>query len=109
MVERLFVYGSLRPQGQNAHILEGIRGDWERGWVWGRLSQGGWGSALGYPALTLDAHAEVVEGEVLTSSTLHEHWERLDEFEGSEYQRVRATVSVEDGSQVEAFVYVLRL
>jgi len=108
MEQRLFVYGSLRPGGRNQHALAGIEGSWQRGWVRGRLLEGGWGAAMGYPAIRLDDSAEAVPGDVLTSSRLDEHWDRLDEFEGDEYRRVLATVRLQDEATVQAFVYVLR-
>ncbi len=102
------MYGSLRPGKENAHVLEGLEGEWARGWVRGRLRQIGWGAALGYPALTLDETADPVEGDLLTSRLLPEHWDRIDRFEGRQYQRVMASVTLVDGSSQEAFVYVLR-
>jgi gamma-glutamylcyclotransferase (GGCT)/AIG2-like uncharacterized protein YtfP len=106
-VERLFVYGSLQPGRENAHLLEAIGGSWQAASVKGILRPAGWGAAIGYPALTLDANGSVVSGFVFTSETLPQHWARLDEFEGEEYERVVTMVRLEDMSTVEAHVYVL--
>ena len=106
--ERLFVYGSLQPGGPNAHVLAAVEGDWEPGSVRGRLVDEGWGSRLGFPALRLDPAGERVHGQVLTSRQLGDRWSELDAFEGEEYARAVASVTLERGGDVEAFVYVLR-
>lgn len=45
---------------------------------------------------------------VLSSPELGDHWARLDEFEGPEYERVTVQARLEDGSAVTAQVYALR-
>jgi gamma-glutamylcyclotransferase (GGCT)/AIG2-like uncharacterized protein YtfP len=108
MVERLFVYGTLAPGRPNAHVLEGVRGTWQPATVRGRLLQEGWGAEQGYPGIVLDESAGSVAGHVLTSDALDREWNRLDEFEGMQYQRVLAKVQLESGESVEAYVYQLR-
>jgi gamma-glutamylcyclotransferase (GGCT)/AIG2-like uncharacterized protein YtfP len=107
-IERLFVYGSLKPGQANAHVLEAIGGAWQAACVTGTLHAQGWGAALGYPALVLDDNGAQVHGLVFTSENLQQHWQSLDEFEGSEYERVLATTQVDDGSTIQAWVYVAR-
>ncbi len=107
-MEQLFVYGSLQPGGSNADQLADLEGEWRRGWVRGRLREAGWGAVLGYPALTLDPEGERVHGRVLASSGLASRWSDLDAFEGAEYERVTAEVTLDDGSRLRAWVYVLR-
>lgn len=108
MVERLFVYGTLRPGQSNAHLLSGIDGDWEAACVSGTLREG-WCEEKGYPGLDLDARGTDVAGLVLTSAELLQHWAALDAFEGDEYQRVITTATLGDGRTVDAYVYVLRV
>ena len=55
---RLFVYGTLAPGEENAHVLAHCRGDWMRGSVTGRLVDTGWGAAMGFPALQIDPTGE---------------------------------------------------
>ena len=55
-MERLFVYGTLRPGHENAYILENIGGDWLPGDVAGTFYESGWGAAEGFPGLILDDH-----------------------------------------------------
>ena len=105
-VEHLFVYGSLKPGHENAHLLEAIGGTWRAASVRGAMRPTGWGAGMGYPALTLDDDGSEVRGFVFSSERLAEHWARLDEFEGSDYRRVATLVILEDGSRIEAQVYV---
>lgn len=109
MMERLFVYGSLQPGGPNEDVLGAVDGDWESAKIRGRLVDSGWGARIGYPGLLLDENAGSVVGHVLTSPTLSEHWQSLDAFEGKEYRRVQAPVTLAaSGKEVRAYVYALR-
>lgn len=103
----LAVYGSLAPGKSNHHVVETLGGKWIRGQVYGRLLHEGWGDELGYPGLLLDEEQDAVTVELLISSVLPEHWERLDEFEGQGYQRSLTTVHCEDGQTRVANIYVL--
>ncbi|MEM9945552.1 MAG: gamma-glutamylcyclotransferase family protein [Cyanobacteria bacterium P01_D01_bin.36] len=107
-MERLFVYGTLRPGRPNEHVLAGIEGSWQQATVTGTLRHDGWGSAMGYPGIDLDENGEEVEGFLLTSKNLSEHWERLDKFEGDGYERVLVKVKVKDGSIADAYIYTLQ-
>ena len=107
MIQRLFVYGTLAPGRPNEHILARVPGKWEPATVTGRLVQEGWGAAEGYPAIVLDQRGGEVEGFVFSSDNLTEHWNRLDEFEGENYERVLTTAKLKDGSPVEAYIYKL--
>ena len=104
--QRLASYGTLAPGRPNHHHVRGIPGRWFTGTVHGRLIEEGWGATMGFPALVLDPTGPEVEVQVLESAELPEHWERLDEFEGSGYQRVTALVMTADGP-VHASIYVL--
>ncbi len=106
-VEHLFVYGSLAKGQKNAYILEKIGGKWRPASIIGRLVDRGWGADIGYPGLHLDENGQVIEGHLFSSSNLNDHWKRLDEFEGAEYERVLTEVNV-GKEPIEAFVYILR-
>jgi gamma-glutamylcyclotransferase (GGCT)/AIG2-like uncharacterized protein YtfP len=104
----LFVYGTLAPGMPNEHVLADVPGHWESAIATGTLLEHGWAASLGFPALRLDAGGTEVEGFLFTSGALDELWERLDEFEGEEYERVVTEVRLADGRTVPAFTYVHR-
>jgi gamma-glutamylcyclotransferase (GGCT)/AIG2-like uncharacterized protein YtfP len=52
-MERLFVYGTLRPGHSNAYILENIGGEWLPGYVTGTFYERGWGAAADFPGIVL--------------------------------------------------------
>ena len=106
--ERLFVYGSLQPGGSNAHVLADLVGEWQPAVIRGQLHESGWGADMGYPALVVDDGGEEVRGLVFTSPDLEESWASLDDFEGEDYERVLATVTLSGGERVRAHVYALR-
>lgn len=107
MIQHLFVYGTLAPNRPNHHIMTPIAGTWQPASVKGVLHAQGWGMTQGYPALIPDETGETVAGFVFSSHELHEHWDRLDEFEGDEYARTPVTATLDDGSMLTAFVYAL--
>lgn len=107
-VNSLFIYGTLAPGRPNDHVLKPLGGVWQRGSVRGRLRDQGWGAASGYPAIVLDAQAQPpVEGWLLRADALPDWWDRLDAFEGAEYQRVLTDVELDDGSHSQAWIYAL--
>jgi gamma-glutamylcyclotransferase (GGCT)/AIG2-like uncharacterized protein YtfP len=107
-VHRLATYGTLAPGRSNHHQLDGLHGRWLEGHVHGKLVHAGWGASFGYPALILDAHGARIDVSIFESVDLPAHWSRLDEFEGSGYQRVVTTVRTSAG-EVKASIYVLRM
>lgn len=108
-MERLFVYGTLQPGGPNAPVLTAMGGEWEPAVVKGNLVKAGWGSDMGYPGLVLDEHGDEVHGHIFASTNLKAKWAELDAFEGEEYQRVLASVTLlRSGVQVQVYIYVLR-
>jgi gamma-glutamylcyclotransferase (GGCT)/AIG2-like uncharacterized protein YtfP len=107
MTDRLFVYGTLAPGRPNEHVLAEVRGTWEPATVRGTLLQEGWGAAAGYPGIVLDDHADEVSGLIFASEELSAHWTRLDQFEGAGYERLLTSAKLQDGTLVEAHIYVL--
>ncbi|MEM6449547.1 MAG: gamma-glutamylcyclotransferase family protein [Cyanobacteria bacterium P01_D01_bin.105] len=108
-MERLFVYGTLQPGGPNEHVMSAIGGEWQPAVIKGTLHKEGWGAKMGYQGLVLDDNGSDVDGYVFTSAALSTHWDELDAFEGKEYSRVVAAVTLPTGEQVPACVYVLCL
>ncbi|MEP1093725.1 MAG: gamma-glutamylcyclotransferase family protein [Cyclobacteriaceae bacterium] len=104
----LFVYGSLAKGRKNAVRLEVIGGDWIPATVRGRLKNQGWGAKMGYPGLIIDDEGDPIEGFVFSSAYLKDYWKALDDFEGSEYGRVRVTAQLDSGQIIETFAYALK-
>ncbi len=107
MKDHLFVYGTLGPGRPNEHILNDIGGTWQIASVRGSLRQKGWGAAMGYPGIDLDKFGEEIQGYLFTSENISNHWQMLDKFEGESYQRVTTTVSLQDRSRLNAYIYTL--
>ena len=108
MIENLFIYGTLGPNRPNEHIMKEIGGSWKNATVRGILKQEGWGAQMGYPAIILDKNANEVEGFIFISKNLSNNWKMLDEFEGSEYERIITQVKLEDNSIVDSYIYALK-
>lgn len=108
MTYQLFVYGTLAPGRPNEHVLADVPGKWKPATVTGTLLQEGWGATDGYPGIILEKQGTEVEGFLFSSKYLIEHWTRLDEFEGKDYERVITTAKLKDGTTVDAYIYQLR-
>ncbi len=101
---RLAVYGTLAPGKSNHHQLAPLKGTWRAGIVVGRLLKKGWAVDQGYPALVLEGTGSPIAVQIFESVDLPEHWTRLDEFEGPQYQRVMTDVQTDDGP-ISAWIY----
>ena len=108
-MNQLFVYGTLRPNHENAHLLERIGGTWQKAYVNGVVHILDWGPDKGLFAIVLDQHAPKVEGYLFISDKLTDHWDALDEFEGMQYERVCVPVELESGEPSEAWVYQMKV
>lgn len=107
-MQKLFVYGTLGPGKPNEHILRKIGGIWKSGYVLGELFKEGWGSEMGFPGIRLENKIEKIKGKVFYSDNLDKHWEYLDNFEGTAYQRIKTEITLEeDSTKVEAYIYAL--
>jgi gamma-glutamylcyclotransferase (GGCT)/AIG2-like uncharacterized protein YtfP len=104
---RLAVYGTLAPGRENHWMLASLQGRWTDGYVRGNRLEAGWGNDFGYPGLRLDPSGEEVAVQVFESAGLAAHWEKLDAFEGAEYERVAVEVRCAD-TLLLAQVYVIR-
>lgn len=106
-MERLFVYGTLRPGHANAYILENIGGEWLPGTVSGTFYERGWGAAADFPGIVLSESGPQVHGYLFSSAKLAEFWPALDEFEEG-YDRVEVEVTTADGRRLSAWIYQLQ-
>ena len=106
--ERLVVYGTLAPGQPHHSLVADLQGTWTEGFVRGHLTQVGWGATQGYPALRPAADAPCVRAFLLESDKLPDRWAELDEFEGTEYQRVIVSFETETADPVAAYLYATR-
>ena len=84
MSHRVFVYGTLRRGGAQGSRMQG--GQWlGAGRVRGELFRAAW-----YPGVVLREDGGFVQGEVFAVDD--DLLDKLDEYEGGEYRRVRVTV-----------------
>lgn len=108
--DRLFVYGTLRPDHAPSEIADAVRNltPIGPGRIHGKLYQ------LGeYPGVVLDDRAGTVEGEVFALPDA-ETLARLDEYEEyhphdpekSLFKRLKTTVTLQNGSRESCWVYV---
>jgi len=106
-MDKLFVYGSLMPNGKNHFILKKINGIWQKGFVLGEVKKIKL-SNNEYSAVILNVNkAKKVCGYLFSSFALKYLWKKLDHFEGSNYKRKISQVFLNDNGIVEANIYCL--
>ena len=114
----LFVYGTLAPGQVNAHVLAPLSGAWTEAQISGSLHDAGWGAAHGCPgARLLDNDIDkmathpyptgVVKGVLFESTDLADFWQKLDDFEGTEYQAEITTAHLVTGEYRPCVVYTV--
>ncbi len=101
----LFVYGTLAPGEENAHIMDGMKGEWRKAYVRGTYHNKGWGTDKGHPGLIPDENGDVIDGLVFISNDLPANWPRLDKFEGTDYKRIPIKATMQDGKTLDAQIY----
>ena len=106
-MNRLFVYGTLRPGQSNAHIMDAIGGQWQQASVNGFFYPNGCGAAEGFPGIVIDSQGPQVQGFLFSSEKLDKHWQALDEFEEG-YDRILIEVTTADKRLMSAWVYQLQ-
>ena len=100
----LFVYGTLRRDAGNPthHVLSQHTDFVSQGTYQGRLYD------LGkYPgAVPSDQSSDAVTGEVYVLNDRDPLLKRLDEYEGPRFRRQRVTISLANGEEVVAWIYL---
>lgn len=102
---RLAVYGSLAPGKSNHHVIGNLAGGWLEGYITGKFYDRGWGSNEGYPGIIWIPGEARVNVQLFVSDQLPDHWPRLDQFEGAEYQRSLVPVFDDHGLLSVANIY----
>jgi len=106
-MEKLFVYGSLMPNGTNHAILKKINGVWQKGFVLGEIKRIKLNNNE-YTAIILNIDKDKkVFGYLFTSFALKYLWKKLDNFEGPNYKRKISQVFLNNNRKVDANIYCL--
>ena len=108
MIEHLLVYGTLAPGESNHYMMKDIPGVWKTAYFKGIVLKKDWGKWNGYPGIILDSEADEIKGHVFTSKDLKKHCNSVDEFKVRDYSRVKTSAKLEDGSEINAFIYELK-
>ena len=108
MPNKLFVYGTLKPDESMGHMLKAIGGTWEKATVQGKYIEAGSIQGFDYPGIILRDSGEDINGYVFISDNLSNHWNEIDAYEGPFYRRVVTRATIADGRTVDTFVYELK-
>jgi len=106
-MDKLFVYGSLMPNGTNHFILKKINGVWQKGYVFGEIKRIKLDNNK-YSAVILNIKKDKkVFGYLFSSFAIKYLWKKLDNFEGLNYKRKISQVFLNNNRIVEANIYCL--
>ncbi len=108
-MQHLFVYGTLRPGHANEHVMNKIGGQWRAATIRGNWFKEGWGYVNhGLRGMVVDDAGEEIPGFVFSSENLANNWALIDDFEGSDYERVDVRAGFPNGDGLDVFVYALK-
>ena len=102
----LAVYGTLAPGESNHWVVRSIGGEWVPGRVRGYQFEITWGPADGYAGFLPEPDGNDVAVMVLVSEQLDKNWHTIDDFEGDGYRREVIAVTLDDGTSIDAWIYV---
>ena len=106
MSQALAVYGSLVPGEKNHWVVRNIEGEWMPGVVRGFDFDITWGPAEGYEGFLPDDSGNNVAVMVLVSDHLEKNWRPIDDFQGDGFVRQSVSVTLGDGTAIQAWIYV---
>ena len=103
IVDRVFAYGTFRSGESARAMIAGHVDDTIPATVIGTI----YAFPEGYPGMVAEGDSTVV-GEVLMLNDLTVAFALLDAYEGDDYERTLKRVTLEDGTEVWAWIYLLR-
>lgn len=107
-MDKLFVYGTLQPNHSNHYILQNIGGVCEKATLFGYQFDKEWENQTGYPGI-IKSDSSKVKGYLFTSKKLQENLQLLDDFETEAYMRKIVPITLNDNTNVNAYVYAINL
>ena len=107
MLDRLFVYGTLRKDIRNSRFHVLAREAQEVTFVGHARIQGRLFDLGTYPGLVLSGDPGArVRGELYALGNPDDTLSRLDDYEGNEFERVERDVVLDSGASGKAWVYI---
>ncbi len=94
--DKLLLYGTLRSGKSNATILDSYRNNSKNVSIWGFIEIE---NELPYYTFSISSSQNEIQAELICSKELHNKFDKIDEFEGSNYRRIK--VPFKNGNEVE--------
>jgi gamma-glutamylcyclotransferase (GGCT)/AIG2-like uncharacterized protein YtfP len=107
-MDKLFVYGTLKPGFPNHYILKNIGGDFVEASLFGYKFDRIWQKQTGYPGIVEGLSNEKINGFLFISEKLNKNWKVLDDFETKAYIRKKVSISL-NNEKVNAYVYAINI
>lgn len=103
IVDRVFAYGTFRAGESARAMIAGHVEDATPATVKGTI----YAFPDGFPGMVAQGDSRVV-GELLELNNLAAAFALLDAFEGDDYERIMKQVTLENGTEVWAWIYMLK-
>jgi gamma-glutamylcyclotransferase (GGCT)/AIG2-like uncharacterized protein YtfP len=94
--DKLLLYGTLKTGKSNSSILDNYRNNTKNVSIWGFIEME---NDLPYYTFSISSSQNEVKAELIYNKELNNHFDKLDEFEGSTYRRIK--VPFKDDNKVE--------
>jgi len=94
--DKLLLYGTLKTGKSNSSILDNYRNNVKNVSIWGFIEME---NNLPYYTFSISSSQNEIQAELIYNNDLNTHFDKLDEFEGTTYRRIK--VPFKNENQVE--------
>jgi gamma-glutamylcyclotransferase (GGCT)/AIG2-like uncharacterized protein YtfP len=95
--DKLLLYGTLKTGKSNSSILDNYRNNLKNVSIWGFIEME---NNLPYYTFSISSSQNEIQAELIHNNELNTHFDKLDEFEGTTYRRIKVPFKNENEVEI---------
>jgi len=95
--DKLLLYGTLKTGKSNSRILDNYRNNLKNVSIWGFIEME---NNLPYYTFSISSSQNEIQAELIHNNELNTHFDKLDEFEGTTYRRIKVPFKNENEVEI---------
>lgn len=95
--DKLLLYGTLKTGKSNSSIIDNYRNNSKNVSIWGFIEME---NNLPYYTFSISSSQNEIEAELIYNNELNTHFDKLDEFEGKTYRRIKVPFKNENEVEI---------
>jgi gamma-glutamylcyclotransferase (GGCT)/AIG2-like uncharacterized protein YtfP len=95
--DKLLLYGTLKTGKSNSSILDNYRNNLKNVSIWGFIEME---NNLPYYTFSISSSQNEIQAELIYNNELNTHFDKLDEFEGTTYRRIKVPFKNENEVEI---------